>query len=231
MHIDTMLMKRLLNMGIPMALQFSITAVGGVILQSAVNPYGSDIVATVTAANKVQFLLTQPMEAIGATIATFASQNLGAGKYSRIVDGVKKSLIVSMGFCVISFGIGTIFGSTISLLFIESTETAIIAGIEQYLFFMGLAYPMLAILLILRNAVQGLQYSVPAMAAGLFELVARALVGIIFVRPFGFIAICFANPAAWVAAVVLLVPVYMYVIKQVRVQLIAESRDQFKTIC
>jgi Na+-driven multidrug efflux pump len=225
MHIDTMLMKRLLNMGIPMALQFSITAVGGVVLQSTVNPYGSDIVATVTAANKVQFLLTQPMEAMGATIATYASQNLGAGKYSRIVDGVKKSLIISFAFCVLSFGIGVTFGSTISLLFIESTETTIIEGIKQYLFFMGVSYPMLATLLILRNVVQGLQYAIPATAAGLFELVARALVGIIFVRPYGFIAICFANPAAWVAAVVLLVPVYMYVIKQVRMQLMAQEGD------
>ncbi len=79
--IDFRIMGRLLYMGLPMALQFSITAIGSIILQSAVNALGSSVVAAVTAAGKVQMIVTQPMETLGLTMATFCGQNLGAGAY------------------------------------------------------------------------------------------------------------------------------------------------------
>jgi putative MATE family efflux protein len=216
----------LLHMGVPMALQFSITAIGSIILQSMVNIHGSIVVATVTAASKVQMILGQPMEAMGSTMATYSSQNLGAGRLDRVIDGVKKALVISVLFSVLAFLIGVLFGTTIARLFIEPSQTAILDGIKQYLLRVGLFFWALAILLILRNAVQGLGYALPAMLAGVFELAARAIVGIAFVRPYGFAAVCFSNPTAWVFAIILLIPVYFRVISLLRARVDENARLQ-----
>ena len=73
-----------------MALQYSITAVGAVILQSAVNTLGSAKVAAIAAAQKLSMFFTQPMDMMGSTMATFSGQNLGAGKIDRIFKGIKR---------------------------------------------------------------------------------------------------------------------------------------------
>jgi putative MATE family efflux protein len=210
---------QLLKMGMPMALQFSITAIGGIILQSTINPFGSNMVAAITAASQVQMILTQPMEALSATIATYSSQNLGAKRLDRIKHGVKSALLMTSVFSILSYIISRVFGGTIATLFISAQEIEIMARIKEYLLYCGLFFIPLGTLLILRSTVQGLGYSLSAMFAGIFELAARAFMGIFFVRTMGFIAVCFSNPAAWIAANILLIPVYLYVIKDLKAQL------------
>ncbi len=212
--IEFRIMGRLLYMGLPMALQFSITAIGSIILQSAVNALGSSVVAAVTAAGKVQMIVTQPMETLGLTMATFCGQNLGAGRIDRVKVGVRNSLLISMGCCVVAWAVSCFAGRFISLLFISASETMILDYIQQFLRVNALFYPMLGALLILRNSIQGLGYSVPAMAAGAFELVARALVGFLLAGLFGFGAVCYANPIAWVFACIFLIPAYLIVIRR-----------------
>lgn len=204
--------KKLLGMGIPMGLQFSITAIGSTILQSAVNALGSDTVAAITAAAKVQMLLTVPMESLGVTAATYAGQNLGAGKIERVRIGVRQSLLCGFGYSVAACIIGITAGSAMARLFLDAGETAILAQVTQFLTVNGCFYILLTSLLVLRNTIQGLGYGVPAMAAGLFEMVARSAVALGLVQRFGFDAVCFANPAAWIAANILLIPVYCKVL-------------------
>lgn len=204
---------KLMGMGCPMGLQFSITAVGSTILQSAVNALGSDAVAAITAASKVQMILTVPMESLGVTMATYAGQNLGAGKISRVKAGVRQAMMIGVGYSVVACVLGIVAGTGISRLFLDGTEAEIFARIKMFLTANGCFYPLLASLLVLRNSVQGLGYGVPAMAAGVFEMVARSLVALCLVGNFGYHAVCFANPAAWVAANLLLVPVYIKVLK------------------
>ena len=211
---DLRIMGRLLYMGLPMALQFSITAIGSIILQSAVNALGSSVVAAVTAGGKVQMIVTQPMETLGLTMATFCGQNLGAGRIDRVKAGVRNSLIISMVCCLVGWAVSFFAGRFISLLFISASETMILDYTQQFLRMNALFYPMLGTLLILRNSIQGLGYSVPAMAAGAFELVARGLVGFLLAGLFGFGAICFANPIAWIFACVFLIPAYLVVIRR-----------------
>lgn len=211
---DLRIMGRLLYMGLPMALQFSITAIGSIILQSAVNALGSSVVAAVTAGGKVQMIVTQPMETLGLTMATFCGQNLGAGRIDRVKAGVRNSLIISMICCLVGWAVSFFAGRFISLLFISASETMILDYTQQFLRMNALFYPMLGALLILRNSIQGLGYSVPAMAAGAFELVARGLVGFLLAGLFGFGAICFANPIAWIFACVFLIPAYLVVIRR-----------------
>lgn len=215
---DFRMIKRLLSLGLPMAFQFSITAIGGVILQSAVNQLGNTSIAAITAGNKTQQIVTQPMESLGITMASFGGQNRGAGKIDRVNEGVNKCLIISMIYTVIAALFMWFFGGKLALLFVDSGETEVIRLVARLYRICSVFYPVLGILFIYRNTVQGLGYGVPAMMAGVFELVARALIGIIFVPKFGFDAACIAGPIAWVAAVILLIPVYYVILHRLKKQ-------------
>lgn len=197
--------RQLLAMGIPMGLQFSITAVGSVILQTAVNSLGSDTVAAVTAANKISMIFTQPLDTVGVTMATYGGQNFGANKIDRIFEGVKCSFAISLTYSIVMAIIVSLSANQLGLLFIEASETAILAQVGQFLKVNACFYWVLAILFILRNLLQGLGYSFLAMFGGVFELVGRSFVAIGLVSKFQFLAICFANPVAWFLADVLFV--------------------------
>lgn len=210
------LITKMLQIGVPMGLQFSITAVGSIILQSAVNTLGSAAVAAVAAASKVQMILTQPLETLGVTMATYCGQNLGALKLKRIQTGVRQTIWVGLGYSVIGFLIGNLAGQQIALLFLDASETQILEQVGLFLFLNGIGFPLLGTLLIYRNALQGLGFAVPAMAAGMFELIGRAAVAFCLVGVFGFPAVCLANPAAWIMANILLVPVYYLSMRRLR---------------
>lgn len=150
---------RLLQMGLPMAMQFSITAIGSVVIQSAVNTLGSDVVAAVTAAIKISVMLTQPLETLGLTMATYGGQNLGANKIGRIFAGLRVSCIIGAAYCAIVFIFVYFTSDYLSLLFIDAKEVVIMAEIKQYLLINSMGYYILCILFILRNLLQGLGYS------------------------------------------------------------------------
>ncbi len=203
-------------MGMSMGLQFSITAIGSVVLQSAVNTLGSDTVAVVNVAMKIQLFITQPLEALGVTMATFCGQNSGARRQDRIYSGIKKAFVLMIGCSVFAFLIVLVGVGPLSELFMKKAEMTgyIRSSIRQLLFVNSCFYVLLGSLLILRYALQGLGHSVVAMGAGVFEMVGRCLVAFIAVSSLGFSAVCFANPVAWFGANVLLVPVFIWVMKK-----------------
>ena len=201
-------MARIMAIGVPMGLQFSITAVGSIILQSAVNGLGAAAVAAVSAASKVHNIVAAPLETVGVAMATYCGQNLGAGEIGRVRRGMRAITGVSMLYCLAGFLINFFGGAGIAQLFLNASETAILAQVRRYLIFNGVAYPMLAIIFIYRNGLQGLGFSNSAMLAGLAELIARAIIAYGFVGRFGFQAVCFANPLAWLFADLLLLPLY-----------------------
>lgn len=212
----------LVSIGVPMALQFSITAIGSIVLQSAVNSLGTISVASATAAMKIQTVVMGPMESMGIAMATYCGQNKGAGEYERIRTGIRQSLIMQMVYCVVSFAAVALFGGVMTMLFIDKRSTDA-ASIEQilhlsrtYLVINGLFYPTLGILFIIRNSLQGMGYSFLPMLAGVSELAARTLVAFAFVSSFGFGAVCMASPVAWVFADTLLIIVYFVKMKELR---------------
>lgn len=214
--------KQLLAMGLPMALQFSITAVGSVIVQSAVNTLGSDVVAAVTAAIKISIMLTAPLETLGITMATYGGQNLGAGKIERIFQGIKQSFFISIIYCVIAVVVVFISARYLGMLFIKANEVTILDNVAYYLKANSAFYFLLGILFILRNTLQGLGYSFLAMFGGVFELIARVIVAFGFVGVFGYSAICFANPLAWLFADILFVGGYLYKAKELKRELVQQ---------
>lgn len=202
--------------GIPMGLQFSITAIGTVVIQGAVNVLGSDAVAAVNAAMKIQMIFVQPLEALGLTIATYCGQNLGAGKINRIHEGVRKAVIISFVAAAAALVFTNILAIPVSLLFMkqEDMNAYIRQCIKQILLYNSLFYFTLGSLLVLRNALQGLGHSIIAMGAGLFEMIGRCIVAFISISSLGYTAICFSNPAAWLAANLILIPLYLSIARK-----------------
>ena len=204
----------LCNMGVPMGLQFSITAIGSVILQSAVNTLGSSSVAAMTAGSKIGMLFTCPFDALGSTMATYAGQNTGAGRMDRIGEGIKAGIFMGSVYSIIALILTYLFSNQIALLFVDQAETAIMSDIRMFLIGNGLFYIPLTLVNTIRYLIQGMGFSKFALLAGVFEMVARAVAGFMLVPKFGFIAACLASPLAWIMADLFLVPAYFYAVKK-----------------
>lgn len=211
--LDTDCMLRLCNMGIPMGLQYSITAIGSVILQTAVNTLGSMAVASVTAANKVGMFFCCPFDAMGSTMSTYAGQNLGAGELKRVTKGMLSCCKIGLVYAVLAFIVLSLFGSEIALLFLDAGEVDILENVKLFLTISSAFYFPLALVNIIRFTIQGLGYSKLAILAGVCEMVARALVGALIVPAVGYLGACFASPVAWIFADAFLIPAYICVMK------------------
>lgn len=211
---DGIYMKNLCNMGIPMGLQYSITAIGSVILQTAVNTLGSMAVAAIAAATKIGMFFCCPFDAMGSTMATYAGQNVGAGKLERVSAGMKSTCVLGLVYSVLAFVVLALSGKTIALLFVSPSEHAILQDVNRYLVISVAFFFPLALVNIVRFTIQGLGFSRFAILAGVCEMAARSLVGMGFVPVFGYIAACFASPVAWLCADLFLIPAYLYVMKK-----------------
>ena len=213
---DWSAMKILCGMGIPMGLQYSITAIGSVVIQTAVNNLGSVAVASVTAGSKVSMLFCCPFDAMGATMATYGGQNVGARKLGRIREGMRACILLGAVYAAAAFGVLCFFGDTIQLLFVSSAEVEILANARRFLLVNSAMYFPLALVNIIRFMIQGLGFSKLAIVAGVCEMAARSLVGFCLVPIFGYAGACFANPAAWIAADLFLIPAYFHVMKRLK---------------
>ncbi len=199
-RIDPEVMKELAVMGFPMGLQFSITAIGSMVMQSANNGLGSLYVSALTAASRIKSFAMCPFDAIGAAVSTFASQNDGADKGNRTMKGLNIGIALSLGYGLLS-GLALIFyGRELSLLFVSAKETAILDASETLLICSGFFYWTLGILNVCRPTIQSMGFTARAMFAGVLEMIARVIVCTAFVSRFGFMAICFADQAAWILA-------------------------------
>lgn len=206
----------LLSSGVPMGLQYSITAIGSVILQASVNELGSAAVASVTAGGKVNLFFTCPFDALGGTMATWAGQNVGAGKPERVHKGLMNALLLGAVYSVLACAFLSFFGKNVALLFLDSGEAEILTNAQTFLRVNSAAYLLLLCVNVFRFCIQGMGYSLFAILAGVFEMVARSVMGFGFVPKFGFFAVCFANPLAWLMADLFLIPAYALCLRRVK---------------
>lgn len=214
LHLPTV--KRLIGIGLPMGLQFSITAIGSIILQKAVNNLGTDIIAGVSAASKVQTLVMSPMDAFGVSMATFAGQNYGARRLDRVRRATKEVTLMLWAYSAIAFCIFFFGAKYIVLMFVDPSETKIIDLVHQFVTINGVFYPVLSLIYVYRNTLQGVGFSKAAMLAGLFELIARTVMGLFVVPKLGYTAVCFAHPTAWIMADSILIPLYLHLLSEKR---------------
>ncbi len=206
--------KILCSMGIPMGLQYSITAIGSVIIQTAINSLGSVAVASVAAAQKVTMLFCCPFDALGGTMATYAGQNVGARKLERIRQGVGSATWIGVGYSLIAFGVLYTAGGLLPMLFVDSSETVVIRQAHQYMICESMFYILLTFVNVWRFTIQGLGCSGFAVLAGVCEMVGRSFVGFAVVPVFGFGAVGFASPLAWLLADCFLVPAFHHCIRK-----------------
>lgn len=213
-RISVQSLGRLLALGIPMGLQFSITAIGTIIVQGSVNIYGEAHMAGFSAAGKIQNLFSTVYVAFGATIATYVGQNRGAGNMERVKKGVHTTQIMVLVWSVIGMVIMYFFGKYITWLFISPSETEVIDVAVTYFHTIFWAYPFLGCLFLYRNTLQGMGYGLVPMMGGVFELAARSIIVIVVAGRTSFAGVCLADPSAWIAALIPLVPYYIYTMRK-----------------
>ena len=202
---------RLLFMGLPMGLQYRITAIGTILLQTAVNGLGAAAMAATTASSKVTGLFAVPFDAIGAT-----------DKLDRVNAGVKTCALLGSIYSVVALIVLYFGAAPLSGLFLNSDEAAaagqILPMARQLLVINAAFYIPLLFVNLLRFTIQGLGYSNLAVIAGVSEMVARGIVALGLVPVLGFTGVCYASPAAWVMADCFLFPAYFYGVKKRKAQ-------------
>lgn len=210
------LTRELLFIGAPMGLQFSITAIGSIMLQSSNNALGTVCMAAITAGLRIKMVFLCMMESIGITMATFAGQNYGAGKPQRIWQGVLSASKIMLVYALLTNLLLYFFADDFALLFMDASETEILARTVQYLHITVLFFPFLGSLCILRYTIQGAGFTQFAMLSGVSEMIARALVSVAAVPLWGYTAVCFGDPTAWIFANLFLIPAFVYVYRKLR---------------
>ena len=198
-----------------MGLQFSVTAIGVIIVQSAINVFGSIVIASYTASSKVLQLVMQPSISFGVTIATYAGQNLGAGRFDRIKNGMKIMNKVSIVTSLIAGAVLVLLGKYFVTLFIENPTPEIFDYAQQVFNYSAVFFIPLGFIFVYRNVLQGMGESFVPMMAGVYELVARAIVAFTLPKFIGFTGICLSDPIAWIAAVIPLMITYYKKMKKI----------------
>lgn len=206
--------KRQLKIGVPMALQFSITAIGGILVQSALNMFGAVVIASYSVTRKVEMLFTTAFEGMGVTMATYCAQNMGKNDISRVRKGVRTANIISGVYAVIIFIIlYQILPFTLKL-FVEGDISEILGYAKTYLIITGIFFIALGMIFIFRNAMQGCGYSFAPMMGGVVELISRCILAVIATKFMSFEGVCMVNSCAWLTAGVFLMISYFRMIKK-----------------
>ena len=212
--LDRRFITNLCMNGVPMGLQYSITAIGSTILQAAVNTLGSTYVAAMTAGSKMFNFTCCPFDALGSTMATYAGQNVGAAKIKRLGQGVRSAMIIGSIYSVLSLVALYFTTDYIALLFVNASETTIIALTRQFILASACFYIPLTGVNVVRFCIQGMGFSVFAISAGILEMIGRAFAAIILIPSIGFMGACIASPIAWIAADAFLFPAFIHCAKK-----------------
>ena len=203
-----------LCMGVPMGLQFSITAIGSIMLQSANNALGTDCVTAFTAAMRIKMFFICPYENLGIALATYCGQNFGAKKFDRIRAGVKDALLMVLIYSIFTFFVLWFFARDISTFFIYKDATSILDYSQQFLRLSCCCYIFLGTLIVFRYSLQGVGKTKLSMFSGVSELIARCLISLFLVPAIGFLGVCIGDPSAWVAANIFLIPTFLIVLNK-----------------
>jgi putative MATE family efflux protein len=213
----------LLNNGVPMGLQFSITGIGIMMLQSANNALGTVCVASFTAGMRIKYLFTCVLENIGVAMATYCGQNIGARNLQRVRQGIWSAIAIMLVYSVASIVVIQLFADEMMMLFVEPGEHEVISNAAMLMRVASYFYPALGLLTIFRYSIQGLGYSNLSMLSGVMEMIARCGVSLWLVPTFKFLGVCYGDPVAWVMADLFLLPAFAWLYGHLRRKLALAS--------
>ena len=205
--------------GIPMGLQYSITAIGSVILQTAVNTLGATYVAAMTAGSKIFTFTCCPFDALGQTMAPYAGQNIGARKLDRVGKGLRAACIIGFIVSGLMVIVVKLFGDQLTMLFLDEKDPVIMQNSTQFLIIVSAFYCLLTLVNTVRFTIQGMGFSSLAIIAGVMEMIARGIAGMLLVPAFGYLGACYSSPLAWLLADAFLIPAFFLCKRKVARQL------------
>ena len=211
--LDFTLIKELIIFGIPLATQYIVIALGGIILQSTINLQGSNFVAGYTAVNKLYGLLESTAISLGTAFSTYFAQNYGAGLKERIKQGIstgiKLCIIASLVIMVIILS----SGKYLLQLFLDVSKDGGTAALEigwRYLYIMALFLIILYLIYVYRNLLQAVGTSVWSMISGILEFIIRVVMGKVIILYLGIDTLFFIEPMAWIGALVGVIIPYFF---------------------
>ena len=217
--LERHLAGKLTGVGIPMGLQYSITGIGSVILQTAVNGLGSIYVASMTAGSKINIFLACPFDALGQTMAPYAGQNIGARKLDRVGKGLRAACIIGFIVSGLMVVVVKLFGGQLTMLFLDEKDPVIMQNSTQFLIIVSAFYCLLTLVNTVRFTIQGMGFSSLAIIAGVMEMIARGIAGMLLVPAFGYLGACYSSPLAWLLADAFLIPAFFLCKRKVARQL------------
>lgn len=217
--LERHLAGKLTGVGIPMGLQYSITGIGSVILQTAVNGLGSIYVASMTAGSKINIFLACPFDALGQTMAPYAGQNIGARKLDRVGKGLRAACIIGFIVSGLMVIVVKLFGDQLTMLFLDEKDPVIMQNSTQFLIIVSAFYCLLTLVNTVRFTIQGMGFSSLAIIAGVMEMIARCIAGMLLVPAFGYLGACYSSPLAWLLADAFLIPAFFLCKRKVARQL------------
>ena len=219
------LAKNQISVGIPMGLQYSITAIGAMMVQSALNILGAYAVAAFTAGQKVENIFSQAYVALGTAMATYNAQNVGAGNVQRVREGFRSANIIGVTYAIITGAILIFWGKYFAYLFISDNIDSVLPMVDTYVKCVGFFTIPLHFVNVLRNGIQGMGYGLLPMMSGVAELVGRGVTAVVAAHKKSYVGACLASPAAWIVATILLITMYFYVIKDTERKLGRTTND------
>lgn len=205
-----------LRMGVPMALQFAVTASGTVMEQAAINQFGSVAVAAFTAAWRIQNILTQGMVAMGQTMATFCGQNFGSRNLSRIREGVRTAVKIEILYSGAAGIASIIFLPLLMRLFFagDTDLAALMPWARTYTVLCAVFFIPLSFIFLFRNAMQGCSYSFLPLMGGVIEMAARTLCAAAGIYAHSYLLSAGCDGAAWITAGLFTLFAYRYMMRQ-----------------
>ncbi|MBQ0040186.1 MAG: MATE family efflux transporter [Treponema sp.] len=219
LHLDGALSKKLYMLGLPLAVQGSIIAIGGMIVEFVVNSFGVAFIAAYVAVTKLYGLLDIAATSFGFALMTFVGQNHGAKLYGRIKDGTKSGMTLSLTCSVIIATVMVIFGKTVLTLFVNTDDAdgaLVMETAYRYLRLMSLFLPILYLLWLTRSIIQGLGNTFIPMVSGIMEFVMRTGSALILPMFIGANGILYAEVLAWIGADLVLLPTFVYMFKKMK---------------
>lgn len=195
---DKKIMGEILRIGIPLGLTNALLAVGMMVVTGVVNSFGSDIVAVYTVGGKVNQIAAVSFGQLAFSVAVFAGQNYGAERYDRILNGIKKALIMVIVLSVISSVAIFAGAKQVALLFLNADEVGILNDSAQMIRIVSCFYIFLGAIWVYNNALRGVGYVKATILSSIVELFAKVGLSICFAKIFGYVGIWYAEPIGWI---------------------------------
>lgn len=206
---DGLIVWQTIKMGAPGGLQNSLIALGGMTVQSVVNTFGAQVVAAYAGATKLDQLVVQPLLSLSMANATYSAQNMGAGLVERVRKGFWSCTAMIAIFCAAATPTLLLFGQRLMTLFVDSSETAVLAIGQSYFNVMAPCYFAMGVLILFENMLRGAGDVMIPLISNFTEIIVRVIAAYWLAEQLGYRGIWWAGPISWAPNLVICVTRYV----------------------